>query len=108
MEAPQPQPPSRSEPDDDMSQYDMPIPDGRHVMWEDQQQQYAQPSPQNGGVVDGSVAVGVIAGGVIAGGSSIAMAKLAQMPTWAWLLIAVAALIFGFGIGYVMKGRARV
>lgn len=83
-----PRPPPRPD-ETDMSNYSMPR--GAHVTWDDLQQQDEVISDAGGRKVAAAAA-------------SSPPLSITTMPFWAWIIIAVVALLLGFGVGYLIRG----
>jgi len=100
---PQAMPPPRPRSEDegaDMSRYEMPMPEGETVMWEDQQRAATAMTQQQAMVFAATPAPATRL-------ETSIMEKLRTMPPWAWLLIFGGFLIFGVIVGFAVKSRTR-
>lgn len=75
-----------------MSLYDMPLPEGRHVTWEDQDSP-SSPSRQ----------LPPLAATATASAEPQLIDRIRAMPAWAWILIVLGAVTLGVIIGVIVR-----
>jgi hypothetical protein len=82
----------------DMSRYEMPLPEGRHVAWDDQARLPAAAV---------TVAAATQKNAELTSASASIVERVRNMPPWGWLLILGGAVVIGVIIGVIMKQSGR-